>query len=95
MKISKTNDAITPSLQRIQRDLQRVPEQTYREWVKNTPVRSGNARRRTRLENNKTINARYPYARQLDQGSSRQAPQGMSRPALNYMKQLLRRILRK
>jgi hypothetical protein len=95
MKISKTNDAITPSLQRIQSDLQRVPEQTYREWVKNTPIRSGNARRRTRLENNKTINAAYPYARPLDQGSSRQAPQGMSRPALNYMKQLLRRILRK
>ena len=95
MKITQVNDSITPSLNRIQRDIQQVPQKAYEEYVRLTPVRSGNARRKTRLVGNDTIAPRYAYARPLDQGSSRQAPQGMSGPVLEYMKRLLRRIMRK
>lgn len=95
MKITQVSDTVTPSLNRIQRDIQNLPEQAFKEYVRLTPVRSGNARRKTRLQGTDTIAARYPYARPLDQGWSRQAPQGMSAPVFEYIRRLLRRIMRK
>jgi hypothetical protein len=56
-----------------------------------TPIRSGNARKRTRL-NQDTIVADYPYAQRLDAGSSRQAPQGMTRPWQVWLNRQLKRI---
>ena len=52
---------------------------------KGTPVDSGNARRNTKLSND-SILAQYPYAVRLDQGYSKQAPDGMSKPTDDYMK---------
>lgn len=50
-------------------------------FVANTPVRTGNARRRTSKTTN-TIDATYPYAQRLDNGYSRQSPAGMTKPTL-------------
>ena len=94
VRIEKTSDGITASLNRIARALPDVPQGAYQEWVKNTPVRSGNARRRTRLVQD-TIRANYQYAVPLDQGSSRQAPEGMARPTLRWLRNRLRQIIRK
>jgi uncharacterized protein (DUF488 family) len=44
-----------------------------------TPVRSGNARNKTKQKDN-VINAQYPYAGRLDEGWSKQQPKGMSAP---------------
>jgi hypothetical protein len=49
-----------------------------------TPVKSGNARNKTVLNNNE-INASYPYAQRLDKGWSKQAPQGMVKPTIDYL----------
>jgi len=49
-----------------------------------TPKRSGNARRQTRLDKT-TIEANYSYASELDDGKSRQAPQGMSEPTMKKL----------
>lgn len=54
-----------------------------------TPKRSGNARGRTRLDSSKTIQANYAYAERLDQGSSKQSPQGMTKPTGKYIQQLV------
>lgn len=94
MTIRLTSNQISPSLERIRRDLQRVPRQALDFWVKSTPRRSGNARSKTQLRG-QTIEANYAYARRLDQGYSRQAPKGMSKPTETYVQQLLRRIIRK
>lgn len=59
-----------------------------------TPVRSGNARRRTSTYGD-TIHADYPYAQRLDQGYSNQAPKGMSEPTIDYIDRELDRILRR
>lgn len=92
--LTKTRDSITPSLDRITRDLERLPAGAFDTWVENTPRRTGNARSRTRLRAN-TIVTTYGYAVPLDQGISRKSPQGMSRPTLAWMQQQLRRIFRK
>jgi hypothetical protein len=93
--IRKTYDGLTPSVNIIQKDLDRIAQKAYDYWVKKTPVDSGNARRQTKLENNKTINANYNYAVPLDQGWSKQARDGMSKPTGKYIEQLLRQTIRK
>ena len=93
MAVRLEKDTITPSIARMRAALELLPAQAYREWIKNTPIRSGNARRRTRL-NNTTIEAQYPYAQRLDTGWSRQAPRGMSEPVRRFIQVLMRKIMR-
>lgn len=92
VQITKNN--ITPSLNRIQNKLDGLSKLAYNEFVKQTPVRSGNARRKTKLQKN-TIVADYPYAKRLDEGYSKQSPQGMSKPTEEYIKTELDKIMRK
>ena len=87
-------NSITKSLKNIQKKLAQVPKEAHKEFVENTPIRSGNARRKTRLQG-KTINANYPYAKRLDEGLSKQSPEGMSKPTEDYIKQRVAAILRK
>lgn len=93
MTVRLEKDTITPSIQKMKAALALLPAQAYQAWVKQTPVRSGNARRRTRLNKN-TIEANYPYAERLDQGYSQQAPQGMSEPVGRAIEQQMRKIMR-
>ena len=85
---------MTPSLRKIQRELAKIPGQAYDIWYQNTPVRSGNARKRTRLVGS-TIRAQYAYAERLDDGYSRQSPQGMSTPTYKFVEREVKRIMRK
>jgi hypothetical protein len=87
-------DRITPSLNKIQRELSNLVSEAYQVFKDNTPVRSGNARKKTRLKGD-TILAAYPYARKLDGGWSRQNPDGMVKPTAKFIEQRLRKILRK
>jgi len=92
--VTVVKNSMTPSLNKIQSKLEGLAKQAYTEFVKQTPVRSGNARRRTKLQNN-TIVADYPYARRLDEGYSQQSPQGMSKPTEEFVKVQLDKIMRK
>lgn len=93
MQIKVTN-RITPKLNQIQNELAALVKGAYQEFIKYTPVRSGNARRKTRLVG-QVIKARYPYALRLDKGYSRQSPKGMSQPTRDYIYKRVREILRK
>ena len=84
---------MTSSLKRIQKKLAQVPKEAYTEFVSDTPIRSGNARRKTRLQG-KTINANYPYAKRLDEGYSQQAPEGMTKPTEDFIKKRVAAILK-
>ncbi len=59
-----------------------------------TPIDTGNARRSTTTRG-RTINANYGYASKLDEGFSRQAPNGMSDPTITYYENILERDLGK
>tara|TARA_B100001287_G_scaffold276783_1_gene289439 strand:- start:12738 stop:12959 length:222 start_codon:yes stop_codon:yes gene_type:complete len=72
-----------------------VPKAALDFFKKKTPKRSGTARRRTKLVNNKTINADYPYAKILDQGYSKKAPKGMSKPTGKFIQSLVKIILKR
>jgi hypothetical protein len=60
-----------------------------------TPIRSGNARRKTKKESRLRIGSRYGYAGKLDDGFSRQAPDGFTEPTIDKMEQLVDREIRK
>jgi hypothetical protein len=85
---------LTPSLIKIKKELATVPDQAYKYWESQTPVRSGNARRSTSLQG-QTIKAKYPYAAKLNEGYSKQAPKGMSDPTSKFVTALIKRIMRK
>jgi hypothetical protein len=64
----------------------KVTNVAYKAFVKNTPIRSGNARRKTKKSGN-SIDANYPYAQRLEEGYSKQAPKGMTEPTLEEVRQ--------
>lgn len=71
-----------------------LPSEAYDYFVDSTPIRTGNARRSTRLRGN-TIDANYAYAQRLDDGSSRQAPRGMSEPTEKFLQKRINDLIRK
>jgi hypothetical protein len=86
---------MSPSLSRIQKNLDKLPKDAFNFWVKETPKRSGNARRKTSFVNKNTIWANYPYAKRLNEGWSKQAPDGMVEPTTRFIMRKLRQIIRK
>ena len=74
--------------------LKSAPQEAYEHFRKITPKDTGYARRRTRLRKSE-IQARYDYAIFLENGHSRQAPDGMVEPTAAYMKKWLRKRFRR
>ena len=59
---------------------------TYNFYKDKTPVRSGNARSKTKFNKNRNIiNSNYDYAGRLDKGWSKQAPKGFTDPSLDFL----------
>jgi hypothetical protein len=95
MNVSVTNN-ISQSIARIKNEMAKLPEEAYKKFKATTPIRTGNARRNTRLDKGKSeIQATYPYATRLDEGYSQQAPQGMTKPTEDFIKKRVKQILRK
>ena len=70
-----------------------LPEDAHAEFIKNTPVRTGNARRNTQLQNNRIV-ANYNYSQELEDGRSRQAPNGMIEPTEQWIQREVDRRLK-
>jgi len=87
-------DRITGDITKLKRELGAVPKAAVTEYQKLTPVKSGNARKRTTLQGN-TIKANYPYAQRLDEGYSKQAPQGMTKPWESWLQKYLDKIMKR
>ena len=71
-----------------------VMKTLYPYYRNKTPIRSGNARNRTKLNKN-TINSKYGYAGKLDEGWSRQAPNGFTEPSINQLDKLIRNYIKR
>lgn len=82
-------------------DKKNISKVAYDSFKNNTPVgdpnrwkskraprgyRPGNARRSTVLKSN-TIEANYPYAQRLEEGWSSQAPNGMTEPTIEDIRE--------
>jgi hypothetical protein len=69
-------------------DPDNLAKEAYAYFKRETPIRSGNARSRTRLMKNE-IQADYPYAQRLDAGYSKQAPFGMTKPTDKFIQEYI------
>ena len=102
IKISR--NLITPALKKIRQEVSNLPKALHQQMVQLTPEDTGNAKRRTRLVNNRRIEAAYAYAKVLDQGrrmtnrgmrGSVQAPKGMTSPLRDWYRKHIRTLLRR
>jgi hypothetical protein len=55
-----------------------------------TPIKSGNARRNTKVNGN-LIEADYPYAKRLDEGWSKQNQIGLIDPTMKHMEEYIKK----
>jgi len=92
MNVNMRN-TISSSLIKIQRKLDALPNDAYKEFLKETPIKTGNARRNTKLVGDE-IRANYPYAKRLDEGYSNQSPDGMVKPTEAFIRKRMKQILR-
>ena len=84
-------DKINPRLRKVEQFLRDIPRDMHEEFVKQTPIRTGNAKRSTDLSGNE-IRGNYDYANRLNKGWSRQAPQGMTDPTIDFARAKLRAL---
>lgn len=60
----------------------------------NTPVASGNARNKTIKKGNKIV-SNYAYAGRLNEGYSKQAPKGFTKPTIEQLDDQAEKYIRK
>lgn len=60
----------------------------------NTPVASGNARNKTIIQGDKIV-SNYGYAGKLNEGYSKQAPQGFTKPTIEQLNSDANKFIRK
>jgi hypothetical protein len=72
----------------------KMAKEAHKVFRANTPIRTGNARRNTNLYQN-VIEANYPYATRLDQGYSKQRPNGMTKPTISFLQDYVKKNLGK
>lgn len=89
------DDGITRVLKGMQTELSKYPHEAEAKFISLTPVKTGNARRNTNLNSQQIIEASYPYAERLDQGWSKQAPRGMTKPFEQWVQNKVRKIFGK
>lgn len=89
------DDGLSRVLKGMETELRKYPDEAEAKFVSLTPIKTGNARRNTEMNNQQIIEAKYPYAQRLDQGYSKQAPQGMTRPFDNWVRNKVRKIFGK
>ena len=101
MSVTLKVNTITSSINSIQNKIKRVPKDAYNVFYNQTPVRTGNAKNKTRLRGD-TIEADYNYAQVLDKGrhmtnkgarGSNQAPRGMTKPTVEFIQRRMKQIL--
>lgn len=84
-----TPNRIGPRLDQVRAFMNELPRDMHEEFVNNTPIRTGNAKRSTDFKSNE-IQGNYNYANRLNKGWSRQAPNGMTDPTIEYARQRVR-----
>jgi hypothetical protein len=88
MRIRFDTRGFDRTIDKTKQELDQLSEDAYKYFVSATPIKTGNARRSTDLSNNKII-ADYPYAQRLDEGWSKQSPDGMTGPTEDHIVNVL------
>jgi len=92
---------VTRNLERreakVKKILNAVPREAYNKFKDETPKRTGNAKSKTVFQSTSQggrITGNYPYANRLNEGYSKQAPDGMTDPTIDFVRAKVKRELR-
>jgi hypothetical protein len=88
-------DKISSSIDKMIKALSALPKKAEIVFKAHTPIDKGYARRNTRLVGGNKIVANYKYASLLDEGRSKQSPDGMVNPTKKFLDAEIKRIMRK
>jgi hypothetical protein len=94
MRLRQTRNEISPHIVKVMAELKKIPFDAYNFFRGTTPIRTGNARNNTnytKTSSGGSIRADYPYANRLNEGYSRQATNGMTKPTINEIRRMVRR----
>jgi hypothetical protein len=94
--LRRVTNQIGPNLTRKSRLLDDVPKDAYNEFKNVTPKLTGNAKQKTDFKEKAfggSIEGNYPYVNRLNEGYSRQAPEGMTDPTIDSIRANIRNIL--
>lgn len=84
--------------QELVKDLRDIDEdamkQAFPTYKAETPIKSGNARNKTKLKRN-VIASKYPYAGRLDDGWSKQSPKGFTEPTIDALDSIIEKLIRR
>jgi hypothetical protein len=94
MAINFDMNAVNKMFEQAEKVAKTLPKEAYDYFVDSTPIRTGRARRSTRLRGN-VVDANYPYAERLDEGYSRQSPKGMSGPTEKFLEKRINDLIGK
>lgn len=92
MKLVRQTNNIDRRLKQLERELKAIPRKAHGFFKNKTPIKTGNARRKTNFRSPGTISAEYNYANRLNEGWSRQATEGMTKPTIEEIRRLIRQI---
>lgn len=92
MRLIKQTNNMDRRTAELKREFAKLPKQAHEYFRKITPKLTGNARSKTRFDAPDTINADYPYANRLNEGYSRKATEGMTKPTIKHIRSLIRKI---
>lgn len=108
VKLKVNTSGLRTKLNKKRSLIESIPRDAYKFFLNKTPLGRpstwknpppagyipGTAKRRTTLKGN-VIHADYPYAQRLDKEAwSKQAKLGMTRPTIEYIKKLYKKLMR-
>lgn len=82
---------ISARVKNLEKKISDLKEDAADYFQSTTPIRTGNARSKTKLDKNR-IEANYHYATKLNEGYSKQAPKGMTEPTIEFIKDQVRKF---
>lgn len=90
-KLVRKTKNIDKRINQLNRALPKLVEHGYKVFKAETPIDTGNARRNTRRVRNQ-IRGDYPYANRLNNGWSKQSPEGMTTPTIESIRKEVKKI---
>jgi len=90
-KLVRKTKNIDKRINQLNRALPKLVEHGYKVFKAETPIDTGNARRNTKRVRNQ-IRGDYPYANRLNNGWSKQSPDGMTTPTIESIRKEVKKI---
>ena len=89
--LRKASNNIDKRVAKLQKEFGNIVGEAHKKFVEVTPIDTGNARSKTDLRGNE-IQANYDYSVRLQNGYSRQAPNGMRDETIDHVRNIIKKI---